>query len=131
MNDLKENAKKEIKVLIVEDSLVLLQAMEFGLKKAGFQVFRAVNGKEGVISIRSNIPNMVLLDIMMPEMNGIDVLKNVKDFKIEKDIKIFMLTNFSAEENVEECMSLGADDYLVKANFTIADIVKKIKETIK
>lgn len=131
MNDLKENAKKEIKVLIVEDSLVLLQAMEFGLKKAGFQVFRAVNGKEGVISIRSNIPNIVLLDIMMPEMNGIEVLKNVKDFKIEKDIKIFMLTNFSAEENVEECMSLGADDYLVKANFTIADIVKKIKETIK
>jgi len=131
MNNLKKGSEKQIKVLIVDDSLILSQAMEYGLKKAGFEVLVAYDGEEGIISIKKNIPNVVLLDIMMPKINGIEVLEKTEDFKKKNNIKIFMLTNFSEEENVEKCMALGADDYLVKANFTIAEIVEKIKKIIK
>ncbi|MDA3840408.1 MAG: response regulator [Patescibacteria group bacterium] len=118
-------------VLVVEDSLLLSQALKFGLKKAGFEVLMALDGDEGIKLMKKNIPDIVLLDIMMPKINGVEVLKKTKDFKNKNKIKIIMLTNFSAEENIEECMSLGADDYLIKANFTIADIVKKIRKTVK
>lgn len=123
--------KKETKVLIVEDSLILSQALEFGLKKAGFDVEVACNGQEGIDKIKSIVPKVVLLDIMMPIKNGLEVLEEVQDFKIENEIKIIMLTNFSEDENIEECFRLGADDFLVKANFTILDIVKMIKFFVK
>ncbi len=120
-----------IRVLVVEDSQILSQALEFGLIKAGFDVFVAHDGAEGIKKIKSVIPEMVLLDIMMPNINGVEVLKSVGRFKKKNGIKIFMLTNLSEEENIEECLSLGADDYLIKANFTIASIVEKIKKAIK
>ena len=127
----KEKEGDKTRVLVIEDSLILSQALEFGLKKAGFNVFTAFNGEEGIKAIKKIVPKVVLLDIMMPKISGIEVLEKMGDFKKKNGIKIFMLTNLSEEENIEECLSLGADDYLVKANFTIAEIVEKIKKIIK
>lgn len=118
------------KILIVEDSAVLREALRFGLQKAGFEVFTATDGVEGIEGIKKNIPDMVLLDIMMPNKNGFDVLSATKEFRNKKNIKVIMLTNFSAEENIEKCFSLGADDFLVKANFTVGDIVSKINKML-
>ncbi len=128
MDDLEKSEATSKKVLVVEDSLILSQALTFGLKKAGFDVYTASNGEEGLKMIMEILPRVVLLDIMMPVMDGIEVLEKIQTFKKKNNISIFMLTNFSAEENIDKCFSLGADDYLVKANFTIADIVEKINK---
>jgi len=123
LNDLNERKKR---ILVVEDSLVLSQALEFGLKKAGYEVSLAFDGNEALIKIAKNKPNLVLLDILMPNKNGFEVLKESAKARKEQGIKTIMLTNFSEDENIEECYALGADDYMIKANFTIADLIKKI-----
>ncbi len=117
----------EKRILIVEDSLVLSQALEFGLKKAGYEVSLAFDGNEALIEIAKNKPNLILLDILMPNKNGFEVLKESIKIRKEQNIKTIMLTNFSEDENAEKCYALGADDYMIKANFTIADLIKKIK----
>jgi len=117
----------EKRILIVEDSLVLSQALEFGLKKAGYEVSLAFDGNEALIEIVKNKPNLILLDILMPNKNGFEVLKESIKIRKEQNIKTIMLTNFSEDENAEKCYALGADDYMIKANFTIADLIKKIK----
>jgi len=126
-------AEEKTKVLIVEDDKFLSELISTKLDKEGYDIILANDGEQGLKKTLEEKPNIILLDIMLPGMDGFEVLENLKrhtDPAI-KNIPVIILSNFGQEEKVERGLSLGAVDYLVKANFTTGEIVQKIKEVLK
>ena len=119
------------KVLIIEDEEMLVNMYISKFEKEGYQAEKASNGKIGLDQAKKINPDIILLDIMMPEMDGFMVLKKLKSDTSTKDIPIIMLTNLGQEEDIEKGTKLGATDYLVKANLTPAQVVDKVKEILK
>lgn len=117
------------KVLIVEDDKFLAELISTKLDKEGFSVVAANDGETGLTKAKEDKPNIILLDIMLPGMDGFEVLENLN--KEQSRIPVIILSNFGQEEKVERGLSLGAVDYLVKANFTTGEIVQKIKEVLE
>ena len=115
------------KVLIVEDDEFLLQMYSTKLELEGFKVLEAVNGLQGLKTAQKEKPDLILLDLNLPEMNGFEVLSNLKREDDTKDIKVLILTNYSQKEDIDRCLSLGADDYLIKAHFVPSEVISKIK----
>lgn len=124
---------QNIKVLIVEDDKFLAELISTKLDKEGYNIVLATDGESGLNKAISEKPDIILLDIMLPGMDGFEVLGNLKkDANPEiKNIPVIILSNFGQEEKVEKGLSLGAVDYLVKANFTTGEIVEKIKGVLK
>ncbi|HEX9502745.1 MAG TPA: response regulator [Patescibacteria group bacterium] len=122
---------KKIKVLIVEDEEILLTALCEELKQEGFEVVGAKDGMEGVEKAVSEKPDLILLDLVMPRLDGIGALKQMKENPETKDIQVVILTNLSDYDKVSEALSLGAMDYLVKANYRLEELVAKIKTVMK
>jgi len=117
--------EKPTKVLIVDDDPFILDMYVLKFKERGFEVVTATDGKLGLVKINEEKPDVVLLDVVMPTMDGFDVLQELK--KQEKTaMKIIMLTNLGQKEDVERGMSLGADDYVIKAHFTPSEVVNKV-----
>ena len=117
--------EKQTKVLIVDDDPFILDMYVLKFKERGFEVVTATDGKLGLVKINEEKPDVVLLDVVMPTMDGFDVLQELK--KQEKTaMKIIMLTNLGQKEDVERGMSLGADDYVIKAHFTPSEVVNKV-----
>ena len=122
---------KKTKILIVEDEEILLTALSEELKQEGFEAVGAKDGMEGVEKIVSEKPDMVLLDLVMPRLDGIGALKQMKENPDTKDIPIVILTNLSDYDKVSDALSLGAMDYLVKANYRLEELVNKIKTILE
>lgn len=123
----------QTKVLIVEDDKFLSELISTKLDKEGFNIALAGDGETGLKKAEEFKPEIVLLDIMLPGMDGFEVLEKLKahaDSSIKK-IPVIILSNFGQESKVERGLQLGAVDYLVKANFTTGEIVAKIKEILK
>ena len=118
------------KILIIEDDKFLSELLATKLTKEGFNVISAPNGEDGVIKTKSEKPEIILLDLMLPQMDGFEVMTNLKKDPVSSNIPIIILSNFGQEEKIEKGLALGAKDYLVKANFTTAEIVAKIKKTL-
>ena len=121
---------QKIKVLIVEDDKFLAELITTKLDKEGYEIVLATDGESGVAKIKQEKPDIILLDIMLPGMDGFEVLENIKKDDEVKGIPVIILSNFGQEEKVEKGLNLGAADYLVKANFTTGEIVEKIKQTL-
>jgi len=121
----------QTKVLIVEDEEILLTALSEELKQEGFQVVGAKDGIEGVEKAQSEKPDLVLLDLVMPRLDGIGALKQMKDNPEIKDIPVVILTNLSDYDKISDALSLGAMDYLVKANYRLEELVNKIKTVLE
>ncbi len=119
------------KVLIIEDEEMLVNMYISKFEKEGYQAEKASNGRIGLEQAKKINPDIILLDIMMPEMDGFMVLKNLKKDTSTKNSPIIMLTNLGQEEDIEKGNKLGATDYLVKANLTPAQVVDKVKEILK
>lgn len=122
-----------VKVLIVEDDSFLREICVKKLMKEGFTVFEAVDGEQSLKEIEQIKPDVVLLDIMLPAIDGFEVLSKIrssKDQKIKK-VPVIMLSNLGQEEDIRKAIDMGADSYLVKAHFTTDEIVNKIKKTLK
>jgi len=100
------------RILIVDDSLFQRRVVSAPLKAQGFEIFEAVNGKEGLEKILEVKPDLILLDILMPEKNGIEVLKELK--KAQNTIPVIMLTSDVQESTRDECLSLGAQAFVNK-----------------
>jgi CheY-like chemotaxis protein len=100
------------------------------LKFEGFEVVPAENGQDGINAAKTHKPDLILLDIMMPKMNGIEVLEILKSDSATKNIPVVMLTNLSGTHDAENAMSKGALDYLVKSQFKPRDVAIKIKEVL-
>ncbi|MBI2410902.1 MAG: response regulator [Candidatus Kerfeldbacteria bacterium] len=121
-----------IKVLIVEDDKFLSELISTKLTKEGFNIVLATDGESGLQKAIAEKPNIILLDIMLPGMSGFEVLEALKKQADQTvaNIPVLILSNFGQESKVQQGLSLGAKDYLVKANFTTAEIVEKIKKTL-
>ena len=119
------------KILLVDDDPLMVRMYEKKLTNAGFSVTTAGNGKEALEKLNVEIPDLMLLDIMMPDINGLEVLKRVKAATKTKNLPVIMLTNVGGgDEDAEKGLELGAVAYLTKATNRPADIVAKIKEVL-
>lgn len=122
-----ENKKR---VLIVEDEPSICNALCDKLAHEGFAALEAKNGKEGLkVALREH-PDLILLDIILPVMDGLTLLKKLRQDSWGMNAKIIILTNLSDDEKVAEAIQNGAFEYLVKSDWKIEDVVKKITEMI-
>jgi DNA-binding response OmpR family regulator len=115
------------KILIVEDDIFIRDIYEVRFVQEGFDVVSAENGIIALEKLESAVlPDIILLDIMMPGMNGMEVLRRVKANDGWKEIPVIMLTNISDKERVNEGIALGIKDYLIKSHFTPSEVVQKV-----
>lgn len=119
------------KILIVEDDRYISKMYQLKLSLEGYDVQVAENGKEGVEKIKEFMPDVVLLDILMPELDGFEVLKIIKEDATTKDIPVLIMSNLGQEDHVQKGMKLGAVGYVVKSQYTPSKVVEKIKSVIK
>lgn len=122
---------KKTKVLIIEDDSYILDMYKMKFKASNFEVMVAQDGIKGLKILEKQIPDVILLDVIMPKMDGFQVLKAIKNKDSLKEIPVILLTNLGQKENIEKGFELGAVDYVVKAHFTPLEIVKKIREILK
>jgi len=117
--------------MIVEDDSFVMDIYRTKLEQENFKVIEAVNGMEAMKKLRDIQPNLILLDIIMPFMDGLEVLKKIKEDERLKNIPVILLTNLSQKEEVNKGLGLGANDYLIKSHFTPSEVLEKIKNYIK
>jgi DNA-binding response OmpR family regulator len=114
------------KILFVEDDEGFYNIFSVSLKMKGYDVIHVSDGSEAVEKAISEKPDLVILDIILPGMSGLDILKELKETEETKKIKVVMLTNFGTDDNVNKAMELGADDYLMKYNVVASELPQKI-----
>jgi DNA-binding response OmpR family regulator len=117
-----------IKVLIIEDEIPLREALVLKLKKEGFEPIGAKDGAEGIEAARTQKPDLIFLDILMPKMNGLDVLKELKTNAALVNTPIIILTNLPEESARQKAKELGAAEYLVKSNSPLELLIEKVKK---
>lgn len=122
---------KKTKILVVEDEEILLTALSEELAQEGFAVAGAKDGIEGVEKSVSEKPDLILLDLVMPRLDGIGALTQMKDNPETNKIPVVILTNLSDYDKVSTALTLGARDYLVKANYRLEELVNKIKTVLE
>lgn len=122
---------KDIKILVVDDDPFILDMYVLKFKDQGFQIDTATDGQMALEKIQTEKFDIVLLDVIMPKMDGFDVMKKIKEYNMPQSFKILFLTNFGQKEDVEKGMELGADGYIIKAHFTPSEVVTKVKELLK
>jgi DNA-binding response OmpR family regulator len=122
-----ESAAKQKKILLVEDDDALANVYLMRLQAEGFDVRRVANGEEALAAAINYSPSLVLLDVMMPKVSGFDVLDILRNTPETANLKIVMLTALSQESDKQRAQSLGVDDYLVKSQVVIADVIDRIK----
>lgn len=119
------------KILLAEDDIQLSDMYKHKFELEGFEVRSAGDGQIAIDQLETFAPDLVLLDIMMPRVNGLEVLKSIRQNPKKKDMLVVMLTNLGNETTSEEIYKLGATDYIVKADMTPLEVVSKVKEILK
>lgn len=123
-------AQKKPKILIVEDDNFLVKAYQIKFDRAGFDVVIAVSGDEGIEMAKKNMPALIVLDLMLPKMNGFEFLETIKKDEKLKNIPVITLSNLGQKSDIEKAMSLGAAQYFIKTDHTLEEIIKEIKKYI-
>ena len=118
------------KILFIEDESALQKTFGDILKQEGYQMLSALDGVAGLKMAKSENPDLILLDLVLPKMHGFEVLQSLKQDAETKDIPIIVLTNLEGMGDVEKALELGATTYLVKASYSLEEVVKKIKKAI-
>ncbi len=124
---MEENNAKRKKILLVEDDEGLAQVYMTRLDVEGFEVKRVPNGEDALAAALEFKPDLILLDVMMPKVSGFDVLDILRNTPETTNIKIIMLTALSQEADRQKAQEMGVDDYLVKSQVVIADVVERVK----
>ena len=117
-------------ILICEDEVPMLKTLSKKFKNEGFAVVEAQNGEEGLNQAFANKPDLILLDIIMPKMDGVELMKKIRDDKWGADVPIVMLTNLSDAEKVSEAAKYRVYDFLVKTDWRLDDIISLVKEKL-
>ena len=123
----KKDSKFNSKILLVEDDKMLADMYITKFSKEGMEIMRAEDGAEGLNMAKEHKPDLILLDIIMPKLDGFAVLRELRKNKDTENVHVLLLTNLGQSEDVEKGRELGADDYFIKANHTPAEIVEKVK----
>jgi DNA-binding response OmpR family regulator len=119
------------KILFIEDESALQKTFSDVLEKEGYKVISALDGESGLRLAKSERPDLILLDLILPKKDGFEVLKELKKEEITKEIPVIVLTNLEEIESVEKALELGATTYLVKAQYTLEEVIKKVKGVIE
>lgn len=119
------------KILMIDDDEALLTLFTTALDKAGFQTVKASNGANGIEAAKKEKPNLILLDQVIPDMAGNDILRTLKQDADTKEIPVAMLSNFGQNKLVQDAIAQGAVDYILKYQVEPQDIVAKVKELLK
>jgi len=118
-------------ILFIEDESALQKTFGEILKQEGYEMISALDGETGLRLAKSEKPDLILLDLILPKMHGFDVLKKIKEDKEIKHIPIIVLTNLEDIKDVDRAIGLGATTYLVKAQYSLEEIVEKIKNALR
>ncbi|OGF27471.1 hypothetical protein A2331_00730 [Candidatus Falkowbacteria bacterium RIFOXYB2_FULL_34_18] len=119
-----------IKILLIEDDNFLRRIYVERFSAEGFMVLDADNGKAGLQKAFDEIPNIILLDLMLPDMTGLKILEELKAEKRTKNVPVIMLSNINVDDKIKKAMDLGAKDYLIKIHMTPSEVVDKVREYI-
>ena len=114
-------------ILIVEDDKFLRELISRKLTSEGFKIEEAIDGEEGLKKLQSLKPDLILLDLILPGLDGFEVLGRIKDTPSTSGIPVLILSNLGQKDEIERGLKLGAVDFLIKAHFTPEEIVTKIK----
>lgn len=118
------------KILIVDDDAMISDMYLMKFTEDGFDAATVSDGKTALEKIESEKPDVILLDIVMPQMDGFDVLKELGKKGLLQNTKVILLSNVGQKEDVEKGFSLGASEYIIKANFTPSEVLEKVKKII-
>jgi len=114
-------------ILIIEDDSFLRGLLNKKLSSSGFSISEATDGNEGVKKAREEKPDLILLDLILPTIDGFEVLSKIKQDPITSSTPIIVLSNLGQKEDIDRCLKLGAADYMIKAQFTPEEIITKVK----
>lgn len=118
------------KILIIEDDNFLRELIADKLTQQGFQVIEAIDGQEGLDICQEQKPDLIILDLILPTIDGFEVLKIIKQDPQLSSIPVLILSNLGRPNEIKKGLDLGAKDYMVKSNFTLSEILNKVTETI-
>lgn len=119
------------RILLVEDDKFLRRACEASLRMRGFTVVTAADGEEALRLARDEMPDLVLLDLLMPKMTGIEVLRTLRAEEATRALRVLVLSNSSREQDVQEVSRLGAVGYLVKSNLSLRDLGDRVTRILE
>jgi len=118
------------KILFIEDESALQKTFRDLLEKEGYEMISALDGKTGLELALKEKPDLILLDLILPKLHGFDVLKKLKESEETKEIPIIVLTNLERLEDIDRALELGATTYLVKAQYSLEEVLGKIKKAL-
>lgn len=117
-------------LLLIEDESALQKTLGDVLSQEGFEILSALDGEAGLRLAADKRPDVILLDLILPKANGFDVLKSLKEQEATKNIPVVVLTNLESMEDIQKALDLGAMTYLVKSNYTLEEVVEKVKQAL-
>lgn len=118
----------KLKIVLIEDDNILAKVIYEELEERDFDVNQAFDGKAGLELVRSKKPDLVLLDLVLPQKHGFDVLEELKKSPATSDIPVIVLTMLGRDDDIKKGLKLGANDYIVKSQHAVAEIVEKVEK---
>ena len=118
------------RLLFIEDELALQKTLGDMFRRNGYEVISALNGKAGIELANKEKPDVILLDLILPKMDGFEVLSNLKKTEETKEIPVIILTNLDNMSDIDKALELGAKIYLVKANYSQEEVVEKVNQVL-
>jgi len=118
------------KILIIEDESVLQKTFGDLFTGEGYETISALDGEEGLNLAKNKKPDLILLDLILPKIHGLDLLKQLKELPETRDIPVVILTNLEGTGEVEKALELGATTYLIKASYTLKEVLSKVKQVL-
>ncbi len=125
------DAENKTVILLIEDDIFMSDLLMQALTRAGFDVIGAKTGADGLKMFQETRPRVILLDLLLPDENGFETLRKIRRSEGGTNTKVIILSNLSREQNIEEAKRLGASDYLVKVNFSLDEIIEKIRSVLR
>ncbi|EKD66975.1 MAG: Response regulator containing a CheY-like protein receiver domain and an HD-GYP protein [uncultured bacterium] len=117
-------------ILVIEDEHPILLVLRDRLRDEGYRILEARNGEDGLSIALKEHPDLIVLDLLMPIMDGISVLRNLREDEWGKTAKVIVLTNLSENEKLQEAQTFGVNDYLIKTDWKIEEVIEKIKSKL-
>lgn len=125
---MKKNKKT---ILIIEDDVSLLDVLGEGVSGSEFDVLKEINGEDGLRTALEKKPDLILLDLIMPKMDGMTMLKKLREDDWGNSVPVIVLTNLSSPEEISKTVDMGVSNYLIKSNWRLEEIIKKIKQVLE
>lgn len=128
---MKDAEEKQFKIAVIEDDVIISKSISQELRDSGFEVTNAFNGKDGLELVLKNKPDLILLDIIMPIMDGITMLRLLRKDAWGRKVPVIILTNLTTDEYLmENAIKLDPSHYLTKTSWSLSDVVVKVKERL-